>query len=181
MDPLGLVQAVAGGALVFFVPGYAVAKAVFPERRLVGPTAVAWALELVALAFVLSVVLTVTVGYVLLAGTPGGFSASWTDPRLEGGLAAIALVAFVAGWQEGAYARVPPARRRTIEEPGTGGAWELSDRLDRLQRERLGLDRQLRATPSTDAGRIAQLTADRDRVVAEEEELRRRREEEYEL
>jgi len=181
MDPVALVQAVAGGVLLFFLPGYAVARAVFPERRVRGPTAVGWVLELVALAFVLSVVLTVVVGYVLLAGTSGGFSASWSDPRLEVGLAAITLVAFVAGWLEGAYARTPPPGHRIGADPGTARPWELSDRLDRLQRERIGLERRLRATPASDADRIAELTADRDHVVAEEERLRQRREADYEL
>jgi len=181
MDPLGLGEAVAGGALVFFVPGYAVAKAVFPERRLSGPDGVRWALEVVALAFVLSVVLTVTVGYLLLAGAPGGFAASWSDPLLEASLAAVAAVAFVVGWLEGAYARVPPPGKARPEEPGGVGAWELAERLDRLQRERLRLERELRRTPSRDADAGDRLRARIDSVLKEEEALRQRREAEYEL
>ena len=57
MDPLAVGEAIAGGALLFVVPGFAVAKAVFPERRVRGAAGVRWALELAALALVLSVVL----------------------------------------------------------------------------------------------------------------------------
>ena len=179
MEPLGLGQAVAGGALLFVVPGYAVAKAVFPERRIAGPDGVRWALELAALALVLSVVLTVTVGYVLLSGSPGGFAASWSDPLLEAVLAGIALVAFVVGWLEGAYARTPPVRRARPEEPGSAGAWELSERLDRLQRERRELERELRRPPAPEDA--ARLQVRLDELVAEDERLRRRREADYEL
>ena len=181
MDPLAVGEAVAGGALLFVVPGFAVAKAVFPERRVRGAAGVRWALELAALALVLSVVLTVTVGYLLLAGAPGGFSATWSDPLLEAVLAAIALLAFVAGALQGAYARVPPVRGPLAEEPGTLGAWELSDRLDRLQRERGRLERELRRSPAPDAGTAETVRARLGSIAEEEATLRQRREAEYDL
>lgn len=181
MEPIAVGEAVAGGAILFFVPGFAVAKAVFPDRRVAGADGVRWGLELVALAFVLSVVLTVTVGYVLLAGVPGGFSASWSDPLLEAVLAAIALVAVVAGWLEGAYARTPPAAPYPEAEPGGDGAWETGVRLDRLQRDRLSLEGEIRRTPASDAEATARLRSRLDRVAEEEEALRRRREAEYDL
>jgi len=180
MDPLLVPEAIAGGALLFFVPGFAVAKAVFPERRVRGEGGVRWAIELVALALVLSVVLTVVVGYLLLVGAPGGFSASWTNPLLETALAAIALVALFAGWLQGAYARLPP-QAAAAAEPGTEGVWELRVELDRLQRERLSLDRELRATPEPQGAIRARLTARREEVVRAEETLRRGRDAEYDL
>jgi hypothetical protein len=175
MGPLALAEAIAGGLLLFFVPGYAVAKALFPERRLRGPDAVRWGLELAALSFVLSVVLTVVLGYVLLVGAPGGFSATWADPLLEAALAAVAAVAFAAGWLQGAYAREP---RRPAERPAEAlGPWELDDRLDRLQRERLRLERELRRSAGGDAA--AGLRERIAGVVDEERSLQRRREAEY--
>jgi hypothetical protein len=180
MDLLSAAEAVAGGALLFVVPGFTVAKAVFPERRVAGPDGVRWAIELAALALVLSVALTVTVGYVLLQDSNGGFSASWTEPLLEEGLAGIAMVAFVAGWLEGAYARTPPARRTVPPDAGGTDAWELSEELDRLQRERQGLERELRRTADGDAGASASLRDRLARVVAQERELRQHREAEYE-
>ncbi len=179
MDPFAVAEAVVGGALVFVVPGFAVAKALFPERRVRGADGLRWGLELAALALVMSVVLTVVVGYALLAGVPGGFAASWSDPLLEAILAAIALVAFVAGLAQGAYARAPPTRGPLEEEPGTLGAWALSDRLDRLQRDRERLEGELRRTPAPDAE--AKLRASLLAVTEEEAALQRRREAEYDL
>ena len=180
MEPLAVGEAIAGGALLFFAPGFTVAKAVFPERRVRGPYGVRWAIELVALALVLSVVLTVVLGYVLLVGAPGGFSAAWTDPLLESALAGVALVALVVGWMEGAYARVAPAARLIPEEPGGPGAWELSVRLDRLQRERRRLERELATTGASDPGDGPVRQRLRE-VLDEEAGLRRQREADYEL
>jgi hypothetical protein len=181
MEPLAVGEAIAGGALVFFLPGFVVAKAAFPERRVRGPDGVRWAIELVALGLVLSVVLTVVVGELLLAGAPGGFSASWGDPLLEAILAGVALVAFVIGWFEGAYAARAPEGSPRSREPGGDGAWPLSAELDRLQRERLGLERELRRTAAGDTETGARLRASLDRVVEEENALRQRREADYDL
>jgi uncharacterized membrane protein len=181
MALLALAEAVLGGVLLFFLPGFAVAKALFPERRCRGPNGVRWLVELLTLGLVVSVVLTVGVGYVLLAAAPGGFSASWSDPLLEAILAAIALIAFVVGGLEGAYARTPPAPIASGEGPGEAGAWELTEQLDRLLRQRRGLEQELARTPSSEEAARAGLRA-RLAVLGEEETaLRRTREADYEL
>ena len=181
MDPAGVLEAIGGGALLFFVPGYAVAKATFPERRLAGPGRLTWGLELVALAFVLSVTLTVAVGYLLLAGAPGGFSATWHDPLLEAGLAAVALAAFAVGLFEGAYARIPPRPRTASSAPGEAGAWELGRDLDRLRERRTVVVGRRDRTPTSEAAVRQELEDELAAIDAEEEALRRRREAEYEL
>lgn len=181
MGPLEVGEALVGGALLFFVPGFTVAKAVFPGRRVRGPDGIRWAIELAALGLVLSVVLTVTVGYVLLVGAPGGFSADWADPLLESALAAVALVAFVVGWLEGAYARTAPARAPPSVEPGTADVWALSAELDGLERQRVALERELARAPAEDTDARARLAARLDEVVRGERSLRERREAEYEL
>ena len=161
------------------VVGFTVAKALFPERRVRGADGVRWALELVTLAVVLSVVLTVVVGYLLLVAAPGGFSASWGNPMLEAALAAIALAAFVAGWLQDAYRREPRAATTAAAE--SEGPWELDQRLGRLQRERSRLERDLRRVGTADA---AAATGLRERIVAisdEERQIRQRREAEYDL
>ncbi len=142
MGPASVAQAAGGLLLLFVLPGALVAKAVFPERRVRGPNGLRWALELAALGLVLSVVLTVLVGELLLTVAPGGFHASWSDPLLEEALAGIAAVAFVAGWLQGAYARTAPPPRAS-ELPPEQDPWQLSVDLDRLQRQRLRLERQL--------------------------------------
>jgi uncharacterized membrane protein len=172
-------EVVAGGLLVFFVPGYALAKATFPEWRVRGREALLRLLELVTLGFVLSVVLTVLVGYALLAAAPGGFQAYWTDPLLEAVLAGIAVVAFLVGWLRGAYAREPPEAAAADEvDTGDAGAWELSRELDRLAREERRIRHELRVT-GKDSPEARRLAGELDRVGAERAALQQRREAEY--
>lgn len=180
MGPLTVGEAVAGGLLIFVVPGFAVAKALFPERRVRGAGGVRWAVELATLALVLSVVLTVLVGYLLLSTAPGGFSASWSDPVLEAALAAIALVAFVAGLVQGAYARPAPRAPALRDDAGEEGAWELSERLGALQRARAALTREQGRRGATDPEAAAELKSRRAAIDAEERQLQQQREAEYE-
>ena len=122
MTLLGLAEGVAGGLLLFFLPGYAVTKALFPEWRVRGPEGGRRLLETVTLSFVTSVGLTVVVGFGILDLVPGGFAATWSDPVLEGALAAVALVGFVAAFFRGAFARTPPATRACNGGGGRGGS-----------------------------------------------------------
>ncbi len=138
MDPTSVAEAVAGGALLFALPGFTVARATFPEWQFTGPDGARHALETATLAFVLSVGLTIVVGSILLGAAPGGFAAGWSDPLLEACLAAVTVIAFGIGAVRGAYRREPPTARRPIE-PGSEGAWELGRQLDRLERERRAL------------------------------------------
>jgi Protein of unknown function (DUF1616) len=178
MTSTSLLEAGAGLLLLFFVPGYATTRAIFPEWRLRGPDPWRTGLETVTLSFVLSIGWTVVVGYLLLQGSGAGFQADWAHPQLELGLTLVALGAFLIGWAEGAYARKAPSPRRATPDPGGEGAWELSRRLDRLDQEERRLEHQLRvASRSTPAaGEL------RSRLTALQEEssrLRRAREEEY--
>ncbi len=170
MDPLEPFALVGGALLLFFLPGFTVARAVFPEKRFRGPAGLRGALELTVLAFVLSVVLTVLVGYVLLSVAPGGFSATWEAPSLEVALGAIAVVAFGVGAVRGAYARRPPPASEA--GPGDEGAWELSRKLDRLAADRRNARRR-----SADASEAA--SPEIARVDAEEGALAGAREAEY--
>jgi uncharacterized membrane protein len=161
-----------GIPLLFFVPGYAVAKALFPEWRVRGVLALRRALEIATLAFVLSVVLTVLVGWALLDVAPSGFQASWSDPVLESILAAVALIAFVAGLTRGAYAREPPAPSAPEPDVGEENAWELTRRLDDLAREERRLRHALRASDvdrATTEREIERLRAEQDALGRERE------------
>ncbi len=169
-------EAIAGLALVFFVPGYFVTKATFPEWRIRGPDGLRRLLEIGTLSFVLSVGLTVLVGGVLLAASPGGFQAYWSDPVLEAGLTAVALLAFAIGWVRGAFARTPPAPHPLEPSGGEEGAWELSRELDRLAREERRLLHQLRTGPESEAARVKEEVA---RVRAEISSLQSQREAAY--
>lgn len=171
-------EAIAGGLLLFFLPGYAVTKALFPEWRIQGPRASRRLLEVLVLSFVTSVGLTVVVGYGLLELAPGGFASAWSDPLLEASLAAVALLAFAVAFLRGAFARTPPIAAPVSEERGEEGAWELSRELERLGRDERRIQHALRVT-SENPSKAARLTAELDSVRAERESLRRRREEEY--
>jgi uncharacterized membrane protein len=169
----------AGILLVFFVPGYALVKALFPEWRLRSPDALRRGVEVATLAFVLSVVLTVLVGYALLEANPTGFQAAWSQPLLESVLAAVALVAFLVGWFRGAYAHDPPSiPNRSDTDAGEEGAWELSRELDQLQREERRIRHRLRTGSTSGSGSEdseQELLRVRERVV----QLQQQREAEY--
>jgi uncharacterized membrane protein len=177
MTVLGVAEGVVGGLLLFFVPGYAVTKSLFPEWRVRGSDGTRRLLEVVTLSFVVSIGLTVVVGYGILNLAPGGFAAAWSDPVLEAVLAAVAAMAFAAAFVRGSFARTPPSAMRP-EEAGEEGAWEVSRELERLGRDERRLEHALRVA-SRDAADKTRLTAELETVRAEREALRRRREEEY--
>ena len=172
------VEVVAGLLLVFFLPGYAVSKALFPEWRIRGSGALRRLIELVTLSFVLSVVLTVVVGYFELTWVPGGFQASWTDPVLEVSLAGIAVVAFVLGLARGAYRTEPPVVPSHPPPGGEEGAFELTRRLDLLGREGRRIRHALRASQPAPSER-ARLESRLHGVESERAELERQRESDY--
>jgi len=175
MSIVSLGEGVVGGLLLFFVPGYAVTKALFPEWRVRGPKGARSLLETLTLSFVTSIGLTVLVGFGLLDLAPGGFSAAWTDPLLEGLLALIAAVAFVASIVRGAWSRVPPrAPTLSTEE----GAWEVSRELERLGRDERRLQHSLRMARGSPADET-RLSTELEAVRAERDALRKKREEEY--
>jgi hypothetical protein len=170
-------EVVAGLLLLFFVPGYTVTKATFPEWRIRGPVATLRLLEVTTLSFVMSIVLTVILGYFLLVAGPTGFQAYWSNPELEALLAGVAAVGFIAGWFRGAYRRDPP-RAPSPESADDTGAWELVEELDRLRREerRVRHDLRVARAESPEAVRLRQ---ELDRIQTEATELKSRRETEY--
>jgi Protein of unknown function (DUF1616) len=178
MSGTPIYESALGLALVFFLPGYFLTKAVFPEWRVQGPDGLRRLVEVITLGFVLSVVLTVVVGYGLLLLGPNGFQSSWSDPVLESILAAFCAVAFVAGFLRHAYAREPPAPSREGSEPSSEGAWELMRELDTLGREERKLQHQLRITKSDPAAK-ARIEGEIAAVQQQIATLRRNREAEY--
>jgi hypothetical protein len=170
-------EAFVGLLLVFFVPGYTIAKATFPEWRIRGREAALRLLELTTLSLVLSVVLTVLVGSALLL-TPGGFQAYWTDPVLESILVGVALIAFVAGWVRGAYRKEPPAAPDPARSDGEEGAWELTRELEALGREERRIRHTLRVGGQSDS-ETARLNSELEELRSRREALAREREAEY--
>ena len=178
MDLVSPLLAVVGLLLVFFLPGYLVAKALFPEWRVRGPRGAIRAVELVTLGLILSVALTILVGFGLLNGAPSGFSASWSNPVLEGFLLAIAIVALVVGLLRGAYRPEPPAGPEPEPAPGATDGWGLVQRLEAIERERRSLRRALRGSaPGSPAS--TELEGRLTALEREATEIREAREKEY--
>src|SRR5690349_781148 len=132
MDVVAGLQSVLGFLLVFFVPGFLVTKATFPEWRARGSDRLLRLIEYFSLGLVLSVALTILVGFGLLNLSPSRFQANWSDPVLEAILAGISVVAFGVGVLRRAWSPDPPAGPVLEEAPGTGGEWELLRAVERL-------------------------------------------------
>jgi len=178
MTAVAVLEVVVGALIVFFVPGYAATRALFPEWRIRGRDALRRSVETLTLSLVLRVVLTVLIGYLLLVAAPGGFQAAWNDPVLEAVLLGVAVVAFVVAALRGAFAHPPPTSADRGTPPGEEGAWELTRELDQLGRE----ERRLRRTLATSEPSSREEQDLRSRLVQVEgrsAELRRRREGEY--
>ncbi len=179
MPAIAILETGAGVALVFFLPGYGLTKAVFPEWRVRGTAGLRRLVELVTLSFVLSVALTVLVGYLLLASSPGGFQASWTDPLLEISLAGIAVVGLGAALVRGGFSREPPVGASPPPVAhGEEDALELTRQLDELGREARRIQHTLRAQRAT-ASERERLEARLSEIDRESAELRAGREAEY--
>jgi hypothetical protein len=176
MTVTSVLETIVGVLLVFFVPGYAVTKALLPEWRIRGALAVRRLVEVVTLSFVLSVVITVLAGYLLLVAAPSGFQAYWSSPVLEAVLVGVAAVAFVVAYLRGGFARDPPTPKPPEPSGGEEGAWELLRRLDELGRQERRLQHDLRVSPPAEAPR---LQAELDQVRAETAALQTQREAQY--
>jgi hypothetical protein len=173
-----LAEALVGFLLVFVLPGFTIAKALFPEKRVRAAEGLLWAVELATLTVFLSVVLTILVGFALLNVTPGGFAASWTNPVLEVGLASIAAVGLVVGVLRGAYRTTPPEAPALEPSPGADDGWGLLRRLELAHRDERRLRHTLRRKGLTTAEED-RVHGELDRVTSEIQRLRQEREGQY--
>ena len=168
----------AGLVLVFALPGYAITKATFPEWRLRGPDALLRAVEVGTLSLVLSVTVTILVGFAL-GNLPGSFfQAGWSDPVLEAILAAVSGVGLVVAFLRGGFSRVPPAGPVPEPSPGEEDPMSLVRSLEENQRRARRLQHSLRQLPTGDPQR-ARLEAELTDVQRSSQELRSHREAEY--
>src|SRR5271170_8106810 len=103
------VQAGVGLLLLFVLPGFFSARALFPEWRLTGDDALTRWVETAALALLLSLAYTVLIGSALLNLAGTGFSASWGNPTLEEALLAVTVAGALIAFARGGFARSAPA------------------------------------------------------------------------
>ncbi|MCI4362698.1 MAG: DUF1616 domain-containing protein [Thermoplasmata archaeon] len=166
-----------GGLLLFALPGYAWTRALFPEWKIRGPHALDRAVRTGTLAFVWSLSFVVVVGSILSEIPSLGFSAAWSNPRLELILAGLSAIGFVVAFVRGAFRRVGD-EAPFAALPGEDSPLPWLREFDRLEREERRLRRALaRSAPDSEGARL--LTTELDRLKAESRTLRRRREDEY--
>jgi hypothetical protein len=172
-----IAESAAGFLLVFFLPGFGVSRALFPEWRFRGPLGLTRIVETLALSVVTSVALTILFGFGMLV-TAGGFAATWADPQLEIRLAIVAgATLFIAAYR-GAFSRHVPAPRPPEPSPGDDGGWELIRRMEQLARQERSLTHALRRAGADDP-HARRVTRELEEVRAEQASIRRSREVEY--
>lgn len=162
MASVNAAEAVVSLVLTFFLPGFALARATFPEWRFRGPNGTIRLLETLTLSLFGSVALTVILGFGLL-NSPVGFGATWSDPVLFGLLAAVAAVGLAAAAIRGAFSRVPPAAPPVEPDPEGDRAFATIRALEGLKAEERRLRHRLRVLPKSDP--------ERERIASELEEL----------
>ena len=130
--------------LFFFVPGFLLVKALWPEWRVRGPTGAENLLKLLAGGVILSTALSLLIGFYL--GNTGLFQAGPSDPILEATLAGLSAAFAIAGWFRGAYARTPPTPAPIAGEvlPGEEDTLDYLASLGELGREERRLRHEVR-------------------------------------
>jgi hypothetical protein len=170
-------EALLGLLLVYFLPGFGVVRAMFPERRVFRPLSLRTLVEELTASLVLSVALAILIGFVWL-GTSTGVQASWSQPLVELTLGLIGLVGLALAAFRGSFARIPPTATEPEPSPGEAGAFELIRSLDQIAREERRLTHRLRVVGEGSSESTA-IRAELERVRAESARIRRLREAEY--
>jgi Protein of unknown function (DUF1616) len=171
-------EVLVGLLLVFALPGYGITKATFPEWRFRGPDALLRVVEVGTLSLVLSVTVTILVGFIL-GNLPGNFfQAGWSDPLLESILAAITAVALVVALVRGGFSRIAPPGPAPEPSPGTEDPMRLVRALEENQRHARRLQHTLRQLKPDDPER-ARVEAELADTLRRTKELRANREAEY--
>ncbi len=175
---LDTLEAIAGGILILAAPGLAWCRALFPEWRISGPLAALRAVQTATLGFLMSIALTIVVGFGLTFSSNGPFPASWSDPLLEAILAGITAIGLVVAFLRGGFAHDPPTGPATEPAPGADSPEPTLRELVRLQTEARRLRHRLRAGSLSASGR-SETESRLEGVNREIEELRARREEAF--
>ncbi|HXQ48863.1 MAG TPA: DUF1616 domain-containing protein [Thermoplasmata archaeon] len=175
MGALDPVEAAVGLALLFFLPGFAVGRAMFPEWRFRGPGGTIHLIETLALSLVLSVALTVVVGYALLTSSLG-FGSTWSNPNVLESLGVVTIVGLGVAVVRGAFSATAPEGPSVPSERGSEVAFETIRELDGLVAAERRLRHRLRVLPRDDPERprvdreLGDVVARQAAVVAAREE-----------
>lgn len=170
-------EAVIGTLLVFVLPGFGITRALFPERRVFRPRSWTNLLEQLTSSVVLSVGVTILVGFAWL-GTPTGVQASWSDPLIEANLAAVTGGALAVAIVRGSFSAQPPDSPPIEPQGGHSDPTELIRRLDRLARDERSIRHRIRVA-GPKSSEAEPLTQELERIRADAAHLRAERESEY--
>jgi membrane protein implicated in regulation of membrane protease activity len=163
--------------LFFFVPGFLLMKALWPEWRFRGVKGLERGLTLVAGGVVLSVALTIIIGFYL--GNTGLFQAGQGNPLLEEILAAISVVCLIAGWWRGAYSAKAPPESRLTEPPlyGEDDADSFGSTMEQIARDQRRIRHELRIAKRDDPREAERLQGELDSLASRQRAMEREREE----
>ncbi|HEV2519661.1 MAG TPA: DUF1616 domain-containing protein [Thermoplasmata archaeon] len=170
-------QAAVGLMLIYFLPGFAVTRALFPERRVFRPTSAKVLVEQLTSSVILSVAITILAGYVWL-GTSVGVQVTWAQPRVEESLAVISGVTLAVAAARGSFARRAPKGPDLAPESGHSDPMAIIRQLDELGRRRRSLEHQRRVTGADSPDSVSIDEAIRQ-IDDEDRALRAQREAEY--
>ncbi|MGI0053962.1 MAG: hypothetical protein ACREC5_03115 [Thermoplasmata archaeon] len=168
----------AGGLLLFVLPGLTWSRAVFPEWRFRGPVGITRAVETATLSFLLSVSFTILVGFGLTFGAGSGFPSGWSDPVLEAILGGIAIVGLTTAAARGGLARTAPPAPPVEPAPGSDSPGPLLLELARLRRDERRIEHRLRQRDLSERERN-RLSGELEQLRGREGTLRRGREAEF--
>jgi hypothetical protein len=175
---LDTLEAIAGGLLILVLPGLAWSRAIFPEWRISGPLALTRAFETAALAFLLSIVLTILVGFGLTLFPNGAFPAAWSNPVLEAILAGLTGLGAVVAYLRRGFARVAPPAPAMEPAPGLGSPTELLQELVAVSRRTRQIRHELRGNHLDESAR-SRLSQELRELESRADGLAARREAEY--
>jgi hypothetical protein len=166
---------VLAAALFFFVPGFFLLRALFPEWRMRGEGGREHALVLFTGGIVLSVVLTILIGFYL--GNVGLFQAGMSDPLLEEILGGLSLIFLVVGIARGAFAPVPPPPSRFVEVtlPGEDDGAEFLAELAEMGARERRLRHEIRKARREGSRDLPTLESQLSELLARRGELERSR------
>lgn len=164
--------------LVFVLPGFGLARALWPEWRLRGERGLETIVTLAAASLVLSVGISILVGFVL-GNAPGGwFQASPSSPVLEAILTGLTGAFLLVALLRGAFSHTVPAPPKLASPPlaGEQDLAEVWQEFEEMARQESELRRRLKAERGQGSPEAAATQRDLETLMARRRERETQRE-----
>jgi hypothetical protein len=162
--------------LFFFLPGYLLMKALWPEWRIRGKAAVERGVTMVTGAVVSSTAMTILVGFVL--GNTASFQAGPDNPLLEAVLLVLSVAFFLVGLWRGAYSKWPLPSPSYAEHAlkGEDDTEAFVEEIEAIVREELRLKAEIKHAKRENPEKAERLKEELDAHVSRRRELEKARE-----